>query len=225
MKILLVEDDAMLAAAIRERARQEGLALHHAGDADGARLLLLDNAYSVILLDLGLPGESGLALLRSLRAAYNATPVIILTARAQMSERIAGLDAGADDYLVKPFEFSELWARMRAVTRRSEGKTVPLLSCRNVVLDVARQAVTCDGRPVTLSAYEYRTLLAFMERPGHIIARSHLQTLIYGADGDVESNTIAVFIHQLRRKLGEDIIETVHGQGYRLGKSADKDVA
>ena len=194
MNILLVEDDAMLAAAIRERARQEGLVLDHAGDAESARLALLDNVYSVILLDLGLPGESGLSLLRGLRAAYNATPVIILTARAQMSERIAGLDAGADDYLVKPFEFSELWARMRAVTRRS------------------------DGQPVTLSAYEYRTLLVFMERPGHIIARSHLQTLIYGADGDVESNTIAVFIHQLRRKLGEDIIETVHGQGYRLGK-------
>jgi len=219
MNILLVEDDAMLATAIRERARQEGLALEHAGDADGARLLLLDHAYSVILLDLGLPGESGLSLLRSLRAAYNATPVIILTARAQMSERIAGLDAGADDYLVKPFEFSELWARMRAVTRRSEGKTVPTLTCRNVVLDVARQAVTYDGQPVTLSAYEYRTLLAFMERPGHIIARPHLQALIYGFDADVESNTIAVFIHQLRRKLGEDIIETVHGQGYRLGSA------
>ncbi len=218
MNILLVEDDAMLAAAIRERARQEGLVLDHAGDAESARLALLDNVYSVILLDLGLPGESGLSLLRGLRAAYNATPVIILTARAQMSERIAGLDAGADDYLVKPFEFSELWARMRAVTRRSEGKTVPTLTCRNVVLDVARQAVTCDGQPVPLSAYEYRTLLVFMERPSHIIARSHLQTLIYGADGDVESNTIAVFIHQLRRKLGEDIIETVHGQGYRLGK-------
>jgi len=104
----------MLASAIRERARQEKLALDHAVDADSARLALLDNVYSVILLDLGLPGESGLSLLRSLRAAYNATPVIILTARAQMSERIAGLDAGADDYLVKPFEFNELWARMRA---------------------------------------------------------------------------------------------------------------
>jgi len=219
MTILLVEDDAMLAAAIRERARQEDLALDHAGDADSARLLLLDNAYSVILLDLGLPGESGLSLLRSLRAAYNATPVIILTARAQMSERIAGLDAGADDYLVKPFEFSELWARMRAVTRRSEGKTVPVLRCRAVVLDVARQSVTCDGQPVTLSAYEYRTLLAFMERPGHIVARAHLESLIYGLDADVESNTIAVFVYQLRRKLGEDIIETVHGQGYRLGSA------
>jgi len=207
----------MLASAIRERARQEKLALDHAVDADSARLALLDNVYSVILLDLGLPGESGLSLLRSLRAAYNATPVIILTARAQMSERIAGLDAGADDYLVKPFEFNELWARMRAVTRRSEGKTVPVLACRDVVLDVARQAVTQRGQPISLSAYEFRTLLVFMERPGHIITRSHLQALIYGADTEVESNTVAVFIHQLRRKLGEDIVETVHGHGYRLG--------
>jgi two-component system OmpR family response regulator len=217
MNILLVEDDAMLASAIRERARQEKLALDHAVDADSARLALLDNVYSVILLDLGLPGESGLSLLRSLRAAYNATPVIILTARAQMSERIAGLDAGADDYLVKPFEFNELWARMRAVTRRSEGKTVPVLACRDVVLDVARQAVTQRGQPISLSAYEFRTLLVFMERPGRIITRSHLQALIYGADTEVESNTVAVFIHQLRRKLGEDIVETVHGHGYRLG--------
>ena len=194
--------------------------VHHTSSAELARLALLDNAYSVILLDLGLPGESGLTLLRSLRSAYNATPVIIITARAQMSERIAGLDAGADDYLVKPFEFSELWARMRAVTRRSEGKTVPTLTCRDVVLDVARQAVTRGGQAVALSAYECRTLLAFMERPGHVITRSHLQALIYGIDADVGSNTVAVFIHQLRRKLGEEIIETIHGQGYRLGSES-----
>lgn len=210
----------MLAATICKRVRQKGWTFDHANDADAARLALLDHVYSVILLDLGLPGESGLSLLRSLRTAYNATPVIILTARSQMSERIAGLDAGADDYLVKPFEFDELWARVRAVMRRSEGKTVPVLFCGDVVLDVARQAVMQDGQAVTLSAYEYRTLLAFMERPGHIVTRTHLEALIYGREADVESNTIAVFVHQLRRKLGDDIIETVHGQGYRLGKEA-----
>ncbi len=216
MNILLVEDDPMLAAAICNRARQEGLAVDHAADAEAARLALIDHVYSVILLDLGLPGESGLSLLASLRGGYDATPVIILTARAQMSERIAGLDAGADDYLLKPFEFDELWARMRAVTRRSEGKTVPLLTCGDVQLDVARQAVTRGGQPVTLSAYEYRTLLAFMERPGRIVTRNHLEALIYGRESEIESNTVAVFVHQLRRKLGEDIIGTVHGQGYLL---------
>lgn len=218
MTILLVEDDSMLAAAVRERAAQEGIPCTHAPDAQAAWLALLDNRYAVVLLDLGLPGESGLALLRRLRAAYDATPVIILTARSRMSERIAGLDAGADDYLVKPFEFDELWARIRAVTRRSEGKTVPQLTCRDLVLDVTRQEVARNGQPVVLSAYEYRTLLAFMQRPGHVITRSRLEALIYGGGADLESNTVAVFIHQLRRKLGEDIIETVHGQGYRLAR-------
>lgn len=194
--------------------------MDHARDVPSARLALLDQSYSVILLDLGLPGDSGLSLLHKLRTGYDATPVIILTARANMSERIAGLDAGADDYVVKPFEFSELWARIRAVTRRSQGLAVPVLTSREVTLDPARQAVTRNGEPATLSAYEYRTLLAFMERPGHVLSRAHLQGLIYGADNDVESNTIAVFIHQLRRKLGDDIIETVHGLGYRLRQEA-----
>jgi two-component system OmpR family response regulator len=220
MTILLVEDDPMLSAAVRERAAQRNLACMHAPDAETAWLALLDATYAVILLDLGLPGESGLALLRRLRAACNATPVIILTARSRMSERIAGLDAGADDYLVKPFEFDELWARIRAVTRRTEGKTVPLLTCGDLVLDTARQEVARDGKPVVLSAYEYRTLLAFMQRPGHVVTRSRLEALIYGGAAEVESNTIAVFVHQLRRKLGDDIIETVHGQGYRLARES-----
>ena len=220
MNLLLVEDDPMLAAAVCERARQAGLAIDHAADAPSARVALVDHCYSAILLDLGLPGESGLALLRGLRASYDPTPVIVVTARAQMSERIAGLDAGADDYLVKPFDFDELWARLRAVTRRSEGKAVPALACGDVRIDLAAQAVTRAGVPVTLSAFEYRTLLLFMERPNRIFSRAQLEALIYGGEGDIGSNTIAVFIYQLRRKLGERLIETVHGQGYVLRKES-----
>lgn len=221
MHVLLVEDDEMLAEAICARARQQGWDIAHASSAEQARLALVDAVYSVVLLDLGLPGESGIAMLRHMRASYNATPVVIATARGQMTERIAGLDAGADDYLVKPFEFDELWARLRAVVRRSEGKTVPLLRCRDIELDAARQTVSRAGQNVTLSAYEYRTLLALMERLGHVVSRSHLEALVYGNAGDIESNTIAVFIHQLRRKLGDDLIRTAHGQGYIMGGWAE----
>nr|WP_260115627.1 response regulator transcription factor [Pseudoduganella umbonata] len=214
---MLVEDDTMLADAVCHGARHNDWKIDHVGDAATARLMQLDRLYSVVLLDLGLPGESGLSLLRAMRARYDITPVLILTARDQMSERIAGLDAGADDYLVKPFELGELWARVRAVIRRSQGRMVPLLACRDVELDVARGTVTRAGARVTLSAYEYRTLLALMERPGYVFTRAHLENAVYDGAGAIESNTIAVFIHQLRRKLGDDVIVTVHGQGYTIG--------
>jgi len=220
LHILLVEDDVMLAEAVCDGARQQGWRIDHAADVAAARLALLDRLYSVVLLDLGLPRESGLGLLASMRARYDVTPVLILTARGQMSERIAGLDAGADDYLVKPFEFDELWARVRAVIRRSQGRVVPLLTCRDIELDVTKRAVTRGGERVALSAYEYRTLLALLERPGHVITRGHLEEVVYDGAGDIGSNTIAVFIHQLRRKLGEDVIVTVHGQGYTIGAAA-----
>jgi two-component system OmpR family response regulator len=219
VQILLVEDDTMLAEAVCDSARQNDWQIDHAGDAASARLALLDRLYSVVLLDLGLPGESGLSLLRSMRARYEVTPVLILTARDQMSERIAGLDAGADDYLVKPFEFGELWARVRAVIRRSQGRMVPLLTCRDIELDLTRRSVTRAGVRVALSAYEYRTLQALMERPGHVVTRAHLEEMVYADASAIESNTIAVFIHQLRRKLGEDVIVTVHGQGYTIGEA------
>jgi two-component system OmpR family response regulator len=153
-----------------------------------------------------------------MRARYDVTPVVILTARGQMSERFAGLDAGADDYLLKPFEFGELWARVRAVIRRSHGRMVPLLTCRDIEVDVTKHSVSRGGERVPLSAYEYRTLLALLERPGHVITRSRLEEVVYANSGETGSNTIAVFIHQLRRKLGDDVIITVHGQGYIIGE-------
>ncbi|MDE1164717.1 MAG: response regulator transcription factor [Pseudomonas sp.] len=216
MHLLLVEDDAMLAEAICDGARQHGWSIDHVKDTAQARLVLVDHAYSAVLLDLGLPKESGLSVLKTMRGRHDATPAVILTARGQLSERILGLDAGADDYLVKPFQLDELWARLRAVSRRSEGRVISLLTLHDIEVDRSRHVVTRGGERVPLSAHEYRTLLALMERPGHVLARDHLQALVYGHCSNVESNTIAVYIHQLRRKLGDELITTVHGQGYMI---------
>ncbi len=220
MNLLLVEDDQMLGESICDGARQSGWHIDHVGDASSARLALLDHLYAAVLLDIGLPGESGLTVLRAMRASYDATPVLLLTARGQLSERIAGLDAGADDYLVKPFQFDELWARVRSVIRRSQGRVVPIFTYGDVRIDRSRRVVTRAGVEVTLSAHEYRTLLALVERPGRVVSRDHLHDLVYGTASSVESNTIAVFVHQLRRKLGDDLIRTVHGLGYVIGQPA-----
>jgi two-component system OmpR family response regulator len=218
MKLLLVEDDQMLGETVFGGARQNGWHVDHVIDAGSARTALVDHAYTAVLLDIGLPGDSGLSVLRSMRSRYDSTPVLILTARGQLSERIAGLDAGADDYLVKPFQFDELWARLRAVIRRSQGRVVPVFTYGDVQIDRSRRVVTKSGSDVTLSAQEYRTLLALVERPGHVVTRDHLHDIVYGTASNVESNTIAVFIHQLRRKLGDDLIRTVHGLGYVVGQ-------
>jgi len=218
MNLLLVEDDRLLGETICDGARQGGWHVDHVVNANAARIALVDHAYSAVLLDIGLPGDSGLTVLRSMRMRYDSTPVLILTARGQLSERIAGLDAGADDYLVKPFQFDELWARLRSVIRRSQGRVVPLFIHGDVQIDRSRRVVTRAGAEVVLSAQEYRTLLALVERPGHVVTRDHLHDIVYGTTSNVESNTIAVFIHQLRRKLGEDLIRTVHGLGYVVGR-------
>lgn len=216
--ILLVEDDRMLADAIAAALRQDGWHVDCAHDAAAARIALTDHGYAAALLDLGLPRGSGLDVLRAMRERYDTTPALIITARDQLGDRIRGLDAGADDYLVKPFQVDELLARLRAVIRRSEGRVAPVLSWKGIVLDPARRTVTRDGTPVRLAAHEYRTLLALMERQGRAVARDLLEDLVYGGQGSIESNTIAVYVHQLRRKLGDDVIATVHGYGYRLGE-------
>nr|WP_315219240.1 response regulator transcription factor [uncultured Duganella sp.] len=218
MRLLLVEDDPMLGETICAGARLSAWSVDHVCDAPAARAALVDHTYSVVLLDIGLSGESGLTVLRAMRERYDATPVLILTARGQLSERIAGLDAGADDYLVKPFQFDELWARVRSVIRRSQGSVVPVVAYGDVRVDRGRRVVHKGETEVVLSANEYRTLLALMERPGHVITRDHLHDVVYGTASTVESNTIAVFIHQLRRKLGDDLIRTVHGLGYVIGQ-------
>ena len=218
MHLLLVDDDMPLAEAICDGVRQQAWQIEHATDAEAAKPILAEHSYSAILLDIGLPGASGLSLLRWLRERYDSTPVLVLTARGQLSDRIRGLDDGADDYLVKPFQFDELLARIRALTRRSHGRVVPELSCGEVRLNPDKRVVARGGERVALSVHEYRTLLALMERPGRVVTRDFLQRVVYGDDSDIESNTIAVFIHQLRRKLGDDVIETVHGHGYMIGE-------
>ena len=217
MQLLLVEDDAMLGAAVQAGLEREGYRVDAATDAPAARLALSDHGYAAVLLDLGLPGGSGLQVLRGMRERYDTTPVLILTARDKLSDRIEGLDAGADDYLVKPFQPDELGARLRAVLRRAQGRVAPELVVRNVRLDPARRAVTRDGTAVPVSVHEYRTLMALMERVGRVVTRPQLEEAVYGGESAIESNTVAVYVHQLRKKLGDDLITTVHGHGYRMG--------
>lgn len=220
MNLLLVEDDEMLADAVRAGLQQNAWQVDWVADAGAARTVLVDHPYDVVLLDLGLPGGSGLGVLSNLRARYDATPVLIITARDKLSDRISGLDAGADDYIVKPFQLDELFARLRAVLRRSQGLVSPVLTFNGITLDPAKRLVKRRGEPVSLSAHEYRTLMLLMERQDRVVTREQLEDAVYGSSGTIESNTIAVYIHQLRRKLGDDVIVTVHGFGYRIGRSS-----
>jgi len=210
----------MLGDALGACLRQAAYQVDWVTDAAQARAALTDHAFDAVLLDLQLPLGSGLAILRGLRDRYDATPVIILSARDRLSDRIKGLDEGADDYLVKPFPFEEVLARLRAVTRRASHRVVPLMQVGDVHVDPARRSVMRDGAPVKLSIHEYRTLVALLERQGHIVTREQLEDAVYGRHGTIESNTVAVYIHQLRRKLGNGLIATVHGFGYRIGEAA-----
>ncbi|MCD0245563.1 response regulator transcription factor [Xanthomonas melonis] len=221
MHLLLVEDDTMLANAICEGVRQQRWTIDHVDNASAAKTALVDHRYTAVLLDIGLPGESGLAVLRFLRGHYDATAVIALTARGQLTDRIRGLDAGADDYLVKPFQFDELMARLRAVIRRSQGRVVPLLGQGDVSVDPSSCKVTKAGRWVALSVHEYRLLLALMERAGRVVTKDQLEEAVYGGPSEGGSNMIAVYVHQLRRKLGDELISTVYGQGYMIGKAPE----
>jgi two-component system OmpR family response regulator len=219
-QLLLVEDDRMLGDAVAAALVQDGWEVTRAADAASARTALVAHGFDAVLLDLGLPQGSGLDVLSAMRQRYDTTPVLIVTARDQLSDRIRGLDAGADDYVVKPFQTDELCARLRAVVRRSQGRVAPQLLWRDIVIDPAGRSVSRAGAAVKLGVHEYRTLMALMERRGRVVARDALEALVYGGDGTIESNTIAVYIHQLRRKLGEDVIVTEHGYGYRIGDEA-----
>ncbi|MFZ6769016.1 response regulator [Undibacterium sp. Di26W] len=218
MQILLVEDDIMLAEAMRTGLQQNTWEVSWVTDAKAARIALIDHHYSAVLLDLSLPGESGLSILKTMRASYDPTPVLIVTARDQLSDRIIGLDVGADDYIVKPFQPSELYARLRAVVRRAQGRVSSSFHYQDVTLDPTQRVVLKAGKPIALSSHEYRTLLTLMERLGKVVTRDQIENAMYGGDIAIESNTIAVYIHQLRRKLGDELITTVHGFGYRLGE-------
>ena len=190
---------------------------------DGAALqqVLRRESFDLLVLDWNVPGLEGLELLKWLRTwQRDLVPVLMLSSRTSEQDVVQALNFGADDYIVKPFQPDELFARLRAVMRRTHGRVSPVLSYNGVVLDPARREVTRDGAAVPLSSHEFRTLLLLMERQGRVVTREQLEEAVYGSSGTIESNTIAVYVHQLRRKLGEQLIVTVHGQGYRINGGA-----
>jgi len=220
MKILLVEDDAMIGESLEEGLRAEDYEVTWVRDGQAASLALARDHFDVMLLDLGLPKRSGLEVLREYRKADGTAQVLILSARDRIADRVQGLDCGADDYLPKPFDFEELCARIRALTRRRGGRSDGLLSHQHVVLDPRSRRVTCDGEPLELTMSQFEMLRALMEHPGAVISRARLEQRLYGIDDQAESNTIDVFIHQLRRKLGSKFIRNVRGFGYSLADEA-----
>ncbi len=224
MRVLLVEDDPALGQAVRDFLVQEAYAVDWAQRLGEARACL-PGSYACVVLDLGLPDGDGLTLLPALRDLDAPPPVLILTARDRLSERIRGLDAGADDYLVKPFDLSELAARLRALARRRSGRRAPTIEIGDLCIDPAVRTVTLAGAVVETSAQEYALLLALVEHPGHVLSRKQLEDAIYALDQGATSNVIEVYVSRLRRKLGRDAIETVRGHGYRWGGAggADRD--
>jgi DNA-binding response OmpR family regulator len=217
MRILLVEDDTMIGESLREALRRQGMAADWVRDGRAADAVLASERFDAVLLDLGLPQRGGLAVLEALRARGDGTPVIVVTARDALADKVAGLDAGADDYLVKPFELDELLARLRAVVRRRTGRASRLLEGADLKLDPATREVSRAGRAVLLSAREFALLEALLERPGAIVSRAQLEDRLYGWGEELESNAISVYMHQLRRKLGDDLLHTVRGLGYYAG--------
>jgi two-component system OmpR family response regulator/two-component system response regulator QseB len=229
MRLLLVEDDRMIGDSLRAALRQEGHAVDWVRDIAAANATLASERFDLVLLDLGLPeggpqaagdalnarpGAGGLSVLRGLRDRDDNTPVIVLTARDAPGDKVRGLDSGADDYLVKPFELDELNARIRAVLRRRSGRAGPLLAFGGVTLDPATRQVSLNGAPVLLSAREFAVLEALLVRPGALLSRAQLEDRLYGWGEEIESNAVSVYIHQLRKKLGADFIQNVRGVGY-----------
>jgi two-component system response regulator QseB len=216
MRILIVEDDPLLGPGLRTGLGQDGYAADWVRDADSAQHALRLEHFDLMVLDLGLPDRDGLSVLRDLRADGLCLPVLILTARDAVADRVAGLDAGADDYLVKPFDLNELSARIRALTRRSTGRSVPVLQAGDLALNTTRHQATLKGHTLCLSPKEHALLEALMGQADQVVPRARLQATIYGWHGDLESNALEVHIHNLRRKIGKQRIVTVRGIGYRL---------
>lgn len=217
MRILLVEDDPVLGMAVRDQIIAEGHSADWVTRLDVADSAIHAAAFDLVLLDLMLPDGRGLDFLKRRRTAGDVTPVIVLTARDQISDRIAALDAGADDYLVKPFDLFELSARIRAVGRRYAGNPNPLLTLGDLEIDLAARSIRRAGRAVSLTSREWALFEAFVQRPNQLMSKPMLEERLYSFDAEVESNTIEVYVARLRKKLGASVIETVRGMGYRLG--------
>jgi two-component system OmpR family response regulator len=220
MRLLLVEDEPTLRRQLRQALEGAGYAVDEADNGRDAQFLGETESFDAVVLDLGLPVLDGLSVLQRWRAAGRTMPVLILTARDNWSEKVAGIDAGADDYLTKPFHTEELLARLRALIRRASGLASPVLRCGEVSLDTRSARVTVSGQPIALTSHEHKLLAYLMHRPGAVVSRTELTEHIYAQDFDRDSNTIEVFIGRLRKKLPAEAIETVRGQGYRLASAS-----
>jgi two-component system response regulator QseB len=220
MRLLLVEDDPMIGASVQRGLKQDGYTVDWVRDGTAAELALGNGVYELILLDLGLPRKSGLELLAGWRRGGVSLPVLVITARDSVADRVKGLDAGADDYLVKPFDLDELSARVRALTRRRDGRATPMIAAGALSLDPAAHVVTLGGKPVTLSKREFSLLHALMQQPGVPLSRAQIEERLYGWDEEIESNAVEVHIHALRRKLGAEWIRNVRGVGYMVPNAA-----
>jgi DNA-binding response OmpR family regulator len=216
MRILLVEDDPMIGESVVEGLKSEGYAVDWVRDGKEAELSIAATPYSLVLLDLGLPRRDGIEVLKGLRERRVDVPVLVITARDTVSDRIKGLDAGADDYLVKPFDLDELSARVRALVRRAAGRAEPVIERGPLVIKPATREVTWQGAVVALSAREYALLAALAERPGLVLSRAQLEEKLYGWNEAVGSNAVEVHIHNVRKKLGDGVINNVRGLGYTL---------
>ncbi|MEO7114935.1 MAG: response regulator transcription factor [Caldimonas sp.] len=219
MRLLLVEDDKMIGEAVRDLLGAEHYAVDWVRDGELAETALRSQNYDLVLLDLGLPRRDGLSVLRSLRTRKVRIPVLITSARDSIQQRIEGLDAGADDYVLKPFDLTELLARIRALLRRSSGRAEPVYEHRGVAINPATREVTLDGSPVTISAREWAVLEPLIAHPGLVLSRSQLEEKLYGWKDDISSNAVEVYVHGLRRKLGATLIQNIRGVGYLVPKA------
>ena len=214
MRLLLVEDDHMIGETVVDVLRAENFAVDWIKDGLAAQAVLRTQTYDLVLLDLALPGRDGIEVLRSLRAAKVRIPVLVATARDSVEQRIAGLDAGADDYVLKPYDLGELLARVRALLRRAAGRAEPVYEHMGVTISPATREVTVNGRPVLLSSREWAVLEPLIARPGAVLSRAQLEEKIFGFDDSIASNAVEVYVHGLRKKLGANLIQNVRGLGY-----------
>ncbi len=219
MRLLLVEDDTMIGESVLDLLRAEHYAVDWVKDGEMADTALRTQTYDLVLLDLGLPRRDGLAVLRDLRARKDRTPVLVATARDALAQRVEGLDAGADDYVLKPYELDEVLARIRALLRRAAGRAEPVYEHQGVSIDPATREVTVHGQPVLLSAREWAVLEPLLARPGLVLSRAQLEEKLYSWKDEVSSNAVEVYIHGIRKKLGPDIIQNVRGVGYLVPKA------
>jgi DNA-binding response OmpR family regulator len=220
VRLLLVEDDELLGNGLQVGLNQSGYAVDWVKDGQAAELFLNAGEYDLMILDIGLPRRSGLEILQALRGRGDDMPVLMLTARDTVEDKVAGLDGGADDYLVKPFDLDELTARIRALLRRRSGRSDPLIRHRDLLIDPAAHTVSRNGQPVDIAPREFAVLQQLLEQRGRVLSRARLEQSLYSWKDEIDSNAVEVHIHHLRRKLGPDLIRTIRGVGYVIDKDA-----